>query len=110
MFLIILSISGQLIHNIMNHPAIKVLKNLFRKGYWNRPNTVEFVCFMNKLVIIIPGLLFGVQWWWLYIIAFITSAGLIWSSTVKTLPTIVLFNICWCMLAIAAIAKHFLYT
>jgi len=94
----------------MNHPAIAVLKNFFKRKYWDRPNIVEFVCFMNKLVIIIPGLLFGVQYWWLYIIAFITSAGLIWSSTVKTLPTIVLFNICWCMLAIAAIAKHFLYT
>jgi hypothetical protein len=33
---------------------------------------------------------------------------LVWSSTVKTLPTIVLFNICWCILAIAAIIKHFI--
>jgi len=91
----------------MNHPAIKVLRNLLKKEYWNRANTVEFVCFMNKVAIIVPGLLFGVQWWWLYIIAALTSLGLIWSSTVKTLPTIILFNIIWTILALVAIAKHF---
>ena len=62
---------------------------------------------MNKIAIIVPGLIFGLQWWWLYIIALITSLGLIWTSTVKTLPTIILFNICWSLLAIVAIAKHF---
>jgi hypothetical protein len=92
----------------MRHPAWVVVKQLLTKKYWNTPNTVEFVCFMNKLVIIIPGLLFGAQWWWLYIIALITSTGLIWSSTVKTLPTIILFNICWSLLAIVAIIKHFI--
>lgn len=93
---------------ITNHPALAVLKKLLTKEYWNTANIVEFVCFMNKIVIIVPGLLFGVQWWWLYIIAAITSVGLIWSSTIKTLPTIILFNICWTVLAIAAIIKHFI--
>jgi hypothetical protein len=32
---------------------------------------------------------------------------LIWSSTVKTLPTIIWFNILWSLLAILSIAKHF---
>ena len=97
--------------NVRKHfQWLTALKTMKTKAYWNIPNTVEFLAFTAKALIIIPGLLFGAQWWWLYIIAFITSAGLIWSSTVKTLPTIVLFNICWCMLAIAAIAKHFLYT
>ena len=91
-----------------NHPSTIALKRLFTKEYWNTANTVEFICFMNKLVIIIPGLLFGVQWWWLYIIAAITSAGLVWSSTVKTLPTIILFNIFWFILAVAAITMHFI--
>ena len=90
-----------------NHPSIIALKRLLTKEYWNAANTVEFVCFMNKLVIIIPGLLFRVQWWWLYIIAAVTSSGLVWSSTVKTLPTIILFNICWFMLAATAIIMHF---
>lgn len=92
----------------MDHPSVVNLKRLLTKEYWDTANTVEFVCFMNKLVIIIPGLLFGVQWWWLYIIAAITSAGLVWSSTVKTLPTIILFNVCWFVLALAAIVIHFI--
>jgi hypothetical protein len=86
--------------------SITVLGKFFNKKYWNKPNTVEFICFMNKLVIIIPGLLFNLQWWWLYFIALITSLGLIWSGKEKLLPTIVLFNYVWAILAIAAIVKH----
>ena len=91
-----------------NHPSTIALKRLVTKEYWDTANTVEFICFMNKLVIIIPGLLFGVQWWWLYIIAAVTSGGLVWSSTVKTLPTIILFNIFWFILAVTAITIHFI--
>jgi hypothetical protein len=76
------------------------------KEYWNKPNTVEFFAFMTKAAIIIPGLLFDTQIWWLYIIALITSISLIWSSTVKTLPTIIWFNILWSMLAATAIIKY----
>jgi hypothetical protein len=85
--------------------AIYKMKN---KSYWNRPNTVEFFAFMTKLCIIFPGLLFGKQWWWLYIFALISSLALIWSSTVKTLPTIILFNIGWSILATTAILKYWI--
>jgi hypothetical protein len=61
---------------------------------------------MTKAAIIIPGLIFGVQFWWLYIFALITSLSLIWSSTVKTLPTIIWFNIIWSTLAATAIIKY----
>lgn len=86
---------------------VVALKSMTVREYWNRPNTVEFIAFMTKAAIIIPGLLFGRQFWWLYIIALVTSLSLIWSSTVKTLPTIIWFNILWSFLAIAAIVKHF---
>lgn len=79
-----------------------------KKEYWNLPNTVEFAAFMTKAAIIVPGLLFDTQLWWLYIVALLTSISLVWSSTVKTLPTIIWFNILWSGLAIAAIAKHFI--
>jgi hypothetical protein len=85
-----------------------VLKSMSHKKYWNKANTVEFFAFMTKAAIIIPGLLFNTQVWWLYIFALITSLALIWSSTVKTLPTIVWFNILWSLLATAAIIKHFI--
>jgi hypothetical protein len=84
------------------------LKTMLYKDYWNLPNTVEFFAFMTKAAIIIPGLLFGVQIWWLYIFALVTSLSLIWSSTVKTLPTIIWFNIIWSVLASAALVKHFI--
>jgi len=84
------------------------IKTMGNKQYWNKANTVEFWAFATKLLIIFPGLLFGYQWWWLYIFALISSLSLIWSSTVKTLPTIILFNIGWSILASLAILKHFL--
>jgi hypothetical protein len=86
---------------------IKALKTMGHKEYWNRANTVEFFAFVTKGVIIIPGLLFGFQVWWFYIFAVISSLALIWSSTVKTLPTLIWFNILWIMLGTAAIIKHF---
>lgn len=85
---------------------IDALKTMGNKKYWNKPNTVEFWAFTTKLSIIFPGLLFGKQWWWLYIFALISSLLLIWSSTKKTLPTIILFNIGWSILATLAIIKH----
>lgn len=77
------------------------------KSYWNKANTVEFIAFMIKIVIIFPGLVFNAQWWWLYIFSLFTSFALIWSSTVKTLPTIIILNIAWVVISVLAIAKNF---
>lgn len=82
------------------------LKTMGKKEYWNKANAVEFVAFVVKALIIIPGLLFNMQWWWLYLFALATSFMLIWSSTIKTLPTLIWFNILWVFLAIAAIIKN----
>jgi hypothetical protein len=87
---------------------VVALKTMTEKKYWNRANTVEFFAFVIKAAIIIPGLLFDIQFWWLYLFALISSLGLIWSSTVKTIPTLIWFNILWSVLAIVAIIKHFL--
>jgi hypothetical protein len=91
-----------------NTEWIYALKTMGKKKYWNKPNTVEFFAFIVKAMIIIPGLLFGIQIWWFYIFAALSSLGLIWSSTKKTIPTLIWFNILWTTLAIVAIAKHFL--
>ncbi len=85
-----------------------VLSRMKRRSYWNKVNTIEFISFMTKVAIIVPGLLFNKQWWWLYTFALVSSGSLIWTSTKKTLPTIIVFNIIWCCLAITAILKHFL--
>jgi hypothetical protein len=85
---------------------VTALKTMFNKKYWTRENTVEFFAFVVKAVIIIPGLLFDIQFWWLYIFALVSSIALIWSSTVKTIPTLIWFNILWSFLAIFAIIKN----
>ena len=95
-----------MIENKKHMQWLVALKTMNDKEYWNLPNTVEFVAFMTKAAIIIPGLLFNTQIWWLYIIALLTSASLIWSSTVKTLPTLIWFNFIWSGLATAAIIKY----
>jgi hypothetical protein len=98
-----------MIENKKHLQWLVALKTMNDKEYWNLPNTVEFVAFMTKAAIIIPGLLFNTQIWWLYIIALLTSASLIWSSTVKTLPTLIWFNFIWSSLAIAAIIKYWMF-
>jgi hypothetical protein len=82
------------------------LSGMLNKKYWNKPNTVELFAFVAKAVIIIPGLLFNKQIWWLYIFALVSSLMLIWSSTVKTIPTLIWFNLLWSILAITAIIKY----
>jgi hypothetical protein len=86
---------------------VVALKTMGHKKYWNRANTVEFFAFVAKAAIIIPGLIFDVSIWWFYIFALVSSLGLIWSSTVKTIPTLIWFNMLWSGLAICYIAKHF---
>ena len=93
----------------MNIREIKeVTKQLGQRSYWNKVNAIEFWAFSTKLAIIFPGLLLGKQFWWLYIFALASSVALILTSTIKTLPTIIYFNVGWSILATAAIAKHFL--
>jgi hypothetical protein len=86
---------------------LEVTKQLGRKTYWTKTNIIEFWAFSTKLMIIIPGLLFGVQFWWFYIFALVSSLALILTSTVKTLPTIIYFNVGWTILAVTSIIKHF---
>lgn len=85
----------------------EVSGRFFQKSYWNRVNKIEALSFATKIAIIFPGLLLGKQWWWLYIFALASSLALILTSTIKTLPTIIWFNIAWCILASASILKHF---
>lgn len=93
----------KLINNIFN-----AIKTMSLKNYWTKANIVEACGFSTKIIIIFPGLLFGKQFWWLYIFAIASSLALIWSSTVKTLPTIIIFNVLWIVLGASAIIKHFI--
>ena len=70
-------------------------KMWFQKSYWTSYNTVEFISWLTKAIIIVPGLIFGIQIWWLYILTLATSLSLIWASNKKFLPTLVAFNTLW---------------
>lgn len=78
----------------------------FQKEYWTNYNTVEFVSWLAKAVIIVPGLIFGIQVWWLYFLTLATSLSLIWASNKKFLPTLVGFNTLWAWISCVVLAKH----
>lgn len=86
---------------------VEISKQWFDKSYWTKVNTIEAWAFATKIAIIFPGLLLGKQWWWLYIFALASSLALILTSTIKTLPTIIWFNMAWVVLASVSIIKHF---
>lgn len=78
----------------------------FTKEYWTDYNTVEFVSWVAKAIIIVPGLVFGIQIWWLYFLTLLTSLTLIWASNKKLLPTLVGFNTLWVWLSVMVLTQH----
>jgi hypothetical protein len=78
----------------------------FTKEYWTDYNTVEFVSWDAKALIIVPGLIFGVSLWWLYFLTLATSLALIWASNKKFLPTLVGFNTIWAWISCMVLAQH----
>jgi hypothetical protein len=78
----------------------------FTKAYWTNYNIVEAASWLAKAVIIIPGLVFGIQLWWLYFFTLATSLTLIWASNKKLLPTLVGFNTMWVWLSCMVLSQH----
>jgi hypothetical protein len=78
----------------------------FTKEYWTNYNKVEFLSWFTKAIIIIPGLIFGVQIWWLFFLTLFTSLTLIWASNKKLLPTLVGFNTMWVWLSCMVLIKN----
>jgi hypothetical protein len=77
------------------------------RDYWQHAyNRVEAVSWLAKAVIIIPGLIFGVNIWQLYWLTLITSLTLIWASNKKLMPTLVAFNTMWAWLSCMVLARH----
>jgi hypothetical protein len=93
-----------------NHTGWSNIKNCygmwFTKEYWTNYNVVEFLSWAAKAVIIVPGLIFGIQIWWLYFFTLVTSLTLIWASNKKLLPTLVGFNTVWAWISCMVLAQH----
>ena len=95
---------------VYNHTGWRNIKDCysmwFTKEYWTNYNVVEFLSWTAKAVIIIPGLIFGIQIWWLYFLTLGTSLTLIWASNKKLLPTLVGFNTIWVWISCMVLAQH----
>lgn len=78
----------------------------FTRAYWTNYNIVEAASWAAKALIIVPGLIFGLQVWWLYVVALVTSMTLIWASNKKLLPTLVGFNTLWIWISCMVLAQH----
>ena len=81
-------------------------KMWFTKEYWTNYNIVEAASWLTKATIIVPGLIFGVQIWQVYLFALLTSMTLIWASNKKLLPTLLGFNTLWIWLSCMVLAQH----
>ena len=78
----------------------------FQRGYWTDYNIVEALAWAAKAIIIIPGLIFKVEIWWLYFFSLVTSTMLVWASEKKLLPTLVGFNTMWIWLSLMVLAQN----
>jgi hypothetical protein len=80
----------------------------FTAEYWKTYNIIEALSWLTKAIIIVPGLIFGIEIWWLYLFTLVTSVTLIWASNQKLLPTLVGFNSLWVWLSCVVLAKSLL--
>jgi hypothetical protein len=78
----------------------------FTREYWTDYNIVEGLSWLTKAIIIVPGLIFGIQVWWFYFLTLATSLTLIWASNRKLLPTLVAFNTLWVWISCMVLAQH----
>ena len=80
----------------------------FNPEYWVTYNVIEFAAWMAKAIIIIPGLVFGIELWWGHCITLLTSSLLIWASMKKSLPTLILFNTIWIGISLVVLIRHYI--
>ena len=104
------SVSLIIIAITYNHITWQAVKECyamwFKREYWTNYNIIELLSWLAKAVIIVPGLIFGIQLWWVYLIALFTSVSLIWVSNKKLLPTLVGFNTLWVWLSCMVLVQY----
>lgn len=76
------------------------------KSYWTDYNIIEFAAWMSKAIIIIPGLIFGIELWYFHFVTLTTSSLLIWASMKKNLPTLIVFNTIWICISLTIILRN----
>ena len=83
-----------------------ILKMFSKKSYWTDYNTIEFCAWMAKAIIILPGLLYGIEIWQLHFLTLATSSALIWASMRKSLPTLITFNTIWIFISLTIVVRN----
>ncbi len=83
-----------------------VLLMYTNKSYWTDYNIIEFSAWFAKAIIIIPGLIFGVEIWQFHFLTLFTSSLLIWASMKKNLPTLISFNTIWILISLTIIVRN----
>ena len=84
----------------------KRYKMFLDKNYWTDYNVIEFFAWMAKAIIIVPGLIFGIELWYMHFLTLLTSSLLIWASMRKDLPTLILFNTIWICISLTILVRH----
>ena len=84
----------------------KRYKMFLDKNYWIDYNVIEFCSWMAKAIIIVPGLIFGIELWYMHFLTLLTSSLLIWASMRKSLPTLILFNTIWICISLTIIIRN----
>ena len=81
-------------------------KMFLNKSYWTNYNTIEFASWFTKAIILIPGLVFGIELWYMHFLTLLTSSLLIWASMRKDLPTLIAFNTIWICISLTILVRH----
>lgn len=77
--------------------------------YWTDYNIIEFAAWMAKAIIIVPGLIFGIELWYMHFLTLLTSSLLIWASMRKSLPTLIVFNTIWICISLTIIVRNLIH-
>ena len=105
-FLLFILIAGGLYSFIGFKNIFDRYKLFLQKSYWTDYNIIEACAWWAKGIIIIPGLIFGIEIWQFHILTLITSSLLIWASMRKSLPTLIAFNTMWILLSLIVITRN----
>ena len=108
-FILTFTIAIILLYSIIGWKKIFDRYKMFMdKTYWTDYNTIEFAAWFAKAIIIIPGLVFGIELWYLHFLTLLTSSLLIWASMRKDLPTLIAFNTIWICISLTILVRHLL--
>jgi hypothetical protein len=102
-FLVITSVTY---HHVGWTNLKKCYSHWLQPGYWTNYNIVEAVSWLAKAAVIVPGLVWNLEIWWLHFITLVTSVALIWVSERKLLPTLVAFNTLWIAISSIVIVRN----